>query len=410
MHRSSAIRVLIVLIIIFSLVPASITGAATLDELRAHERAARQAREAAAAAQSEAERLSKEVASLDQQIAAIQGDINGLADDVSAAEERTARLRSEVDALRAQINAHQAQIEATQSEYERQRALLDDRVQTTYKNSDFLYFELLLESRSIDDFITRTEMVQRVIRSNEELARELKTTRISIEKAKAEVEREMQTVDTKRAEAEAEESRLKDLRARHQAKLNAQKAAQDQKSALVAENTTNATRLRALAEAEEAESNKLAKELYGTGSGYFAGVMAFPVPGWEQVPTGGAAFGWRTHPIFGDRRFHAGMDINGSTVGRNINGAPIVAAGDGKVVFVGSRSGYGNTVIIDHGNGVTTLYPHQQSGGATVSVGDLVQKRDRIGTVGSTGYSTGPHLHFEVRINGEPVDPMGYLR
>lgn len=410
MHRSSALRALLSLVLVLTLAPSSLAGAATLDELRAHERAAKAARAAAAAAQSEAERLSKEVQSLDQQIANIQGEINALADDVATATERTARLEAEANALRAQITAHQAEIDATQAEYERQRALLNDRIQTTYKNSNFLYFELLLDSRSIDDFITRTTMVQRVIQSNEDIAQDLKSLRIRIEQIKAGVERDMQTVDAKRAEAEAEENRLRQLRSQHQSKLQAQKAAQDQKAALVAENQANAARLRALAEAEEAESNKIARELYGSGSGYFAGVMAFPVPGWEQTPTGGAAFGWRIHPIFGDRRFHAGIDIGSSKVGKNINGAAIVSSGDGKVIFTGWRSGYGNTVIVDHGNGVTTLYAHQQSGGITVSKGQKVTKRARIGTVGSTGNSTGPHLHFEVRINGEPVDPMKYLK
>jgi murein DD-endopeptidase MepM/ murein hydrolase activator NlpD len=410
MHRSSALRAFFSLALILALVPATVSGATTLDELRAHEKAAREARAAAAAAQTEADRLSREVDALDSQIASIQGEINALADVVATAEERTTRLRAEVDVLKAQIAARQAEIDATHAEYVRQKALLSERVQTTYKNSDYVYFELLLDSRSIDDFITRTTMVQRVIRSNEELAHDLKTTRISIERAKAELEREMQTVDVKRAEAEAEETRLKDLRAQHQSKLKAQKAAQDQKEALVAENESNAERLRALAEAEEAESNKLARELYGTGSGYFAGVMAFPVPGWEQTPAGGSAFGWRIHPILGYKKFHSGIDIGSSAVGKNINGAAIVASGAGKVISTGYRSGYGNTVIIDHGNGVTTLYAHQQSGGIKVSVGQRVEKRDRIGTVGSTGLSTGPHLHFEVRINGEPVDPMKYLK
>lgn len=410
MHRSSALRAVLSLALILTLSFTPLAGAATLDELRDHERAAREAREAARAAQNEADRLSKEVEALDLEIAAVEGEITALADDVASATERTERLRAEVNALQAQIIARQAEIDATQAEYERQKALLNDRVQTTYKNSDFIYFQLLLEARSVEDFITRTTLVQRVIKSNEEIALGLKETRISIEKAKAELEREMQAVDAKRAEAEAEETRLKDLRAQYQSKLHSQQVAQDQKAALVAENEANAERLRSLAEAEEAESNKIASELYGTGSGYFAGVMAFPVPGFEQTPTGGSAFGWRIHPIFGDRRFHAGIDIGGSAVGKSINGAAIVAAGAGKVIFTGWRSGYGNTVIIDHGNGVTTLYAHQQSGGIKVSVGQHVEKRDRIGTVGSTGNSTGPHLHFEVRINGNPVDPMGYLK
>jgi murein DD-endopeptidase MepM/ murein hydrolase activator NlpD len=410
MRRSSAIRALLPLVLILTLVASPFAHASTLDELRAHEKAARAAREAAAAAQSEADRLSREVDALDSTIAAIQLDVDALSGDVATATDRTNRLRAEVDALRAQIAAKQAEIDATQAEYERQKALLAERVQTTYKNSDFIYFELLLESRDIQDFITRTAMVQRVIVSNEDIATGLKNTRIAIEKAKAEIERDMLAVDAKRAEAEAEEARVRDLQSQHKAKLNAQKAAQDQKENLVAENEANADRLRALAEAEEAESSKIAKELYGTGSGYFAGVMAFPVPGFEQTPTGGSAFGWRIHPILGYKKFHTGIDIGGNAVGKSIDGAPIVAAAAGKVIFTGSRSGYGNTVIIDHGNGVTTLYAHQQSGGIKVSVGQQVEKRDRIGTVGSTGLSTGPHLHFEVRVNGDPRDPMGYLK
>jgi len=85
-----------------------------------------------------------------------------------------------------------------------------------------------------------------------------------------------------------------------------------------------------------------------------------------------------------------------------------VAAGSGKVLSAGYRGGYGNTIILDHGNGVTTLYAHQRSGGIRVSSGEEVKKGERIGTVGSTGNSTGPHLHFEVRVNGTPKNPGGY--
>ncbi|MEL7668446.1 MAG: M23 family metallopeptidase, partial [Actinomycetota bacterium] len=157
-------------------------------------------------------------------------------------------------------------------------------------------------------------------------------------------------------------------------------------------------------------SARIAKELYGTGSGYFAGVMAFPVPGFEQTPSGGSAFGYRIHPILGYRKMHTGIDIGGRAVGKNINGATIVAAADGKVIYAGYRGGYGYCTIIDHGNGVTSLYAHQQSGSISVRNGQTVSKRDAIGKVGSTGLSTGPHLHFEVRVNGNPVDPMKYLK
>jgi murein DD-endopeptidase MepM/ murein hydrolase activator NlpD len=410
MRRRRALPILISLALVFAFAATPLAGAATEADMRAHQEAARKAREAAAAAQSEADRLSREVADLDKTIDTIQGEINALADDVASATDRTARLKSEVEALRAQVSAKQNEIDVTQAEYERQRALLAERLQATYKNGDFIYLELLLDSRNIEDFIARTTLVQRVLKSNEEIAAGLKDTRIALEKAKAEIERDMAAVDAKRAEAQAEEDRLRSLRAQHQSKLNAQQAAQDKKADLVAENTANAKRLRALAEAEEAESAKIAAELYGTGSGIFAGVMAFPVPGFEQVPTGGSAFGYRIHPILGYRKMHSGIDIGGRALGKNIDGATIVAAGDGKVLSTGYRGGYGNTIIIDHGNGVTTLYAHMQSGSYKVSTGQSVTKRQAIGAVGSTGLSTGPHLHFEVRINGTPTDPMKYLR
>jgi murein DD-endopeptidase MepM/ murein hydrolase activator NlpD len=107
------------------------------------------------------------------------------------------------------------------------------------------------------------------------------------------------------------------------------------------------------------------------------------------------------HPILGYRRLHTGVDMNAAY------GDPIVAAADGRVIFTGWRGGYGNTVIIDHGGGVATLYAHQSS--IAVGYGDVVNGGDVIGYIGSTGLSTGPHLHFEVRESGTPVDPAGYL-
>jgi len=410
MHRRSALIALIIFSLVFTLTPVSLAHAATVEELRQHEEAARNAREAAAEAESEAQRLSKEVANLDQTIDALQGEVDALADDVSSATARTNRLKDEVNALRAQVDSKQAEIEATQAEYEYQQELLSERLTSTYKGSDYLYFELLLDAKSIEDLIARTTLVQRVMQSNDDIAQTLKGTRITLEKLKADIERDLQAVDAKRAEAAAEEKRVRDLQSKYRSKVNAQTAIQNQKAGLVAENKENAARLRAQAEAEEAESAALAKELFGTGSGYFAGVMKFPVPGFEQVPSGGSAFGYRIHPILGYKKMHTGIDIGGRAVGKNINGAAVVAAADGTVIYAGYRGGYGNTVIIDHGNGVTSLYAHMQSGSISVRNGQSVSRGTTVGKVGSTGLSTGPHLHFEVRVNGTPVDPMKYLQ
>ena len=127
------------------------------------------------------------------------------------------------------------------------------------------------------------------------------------------------------------------------------------------------------------------------------GVLSVPIPG-APITSG---FGPRVHPIYGDVRMHTGIDFGASM------GTPIRAAADGIVVSAGPFGGYGNATVIDHGNGLATMYAHQSQ--IIVSAGQRVSRGQVIGYVGSTGFSTGPHLHFEVRVQGTPVDPMQYL-
>ncbi len=407
MRRRSAPVLLIVITLVFAMIGSPAALAVTPDELRAHEQAAADARADAAAAEKKAADLASQIDSLEERMTAIEKELASLANDVAGASERADRLQSEVDALRAEANAKQAQIDANQATYDSEQAQLGARMQESYKQGDLFFLEILLGSKNIEDLIARTSLAQRMMRQNQETAQALETARVSLDKAKNELDRSLEAVSTKRAEAMAEQQRLEHLRSQRNMRLADQQAAQDDKSALFAANKKEAARLRALADAEDAESDKIARELYGNGSGYYAGEMAWPVPGFYRVSS---PFGPRICPFHG-RENHSGIDI-----GRNlnppqsINGAPIVAAGDGKVIWASTRSGYGNTVMIDHGDGVVTLYGHQLNGGIKVSVGQGVRKGDRIGTVGSTGYSTGPHLHFEVRVNGTPVDPMKYLK
>jgi len=408
MRRSRAFLAATVIILLFALLAVPAAGALTREDQLEHERKAAEALKAAAAAEKVAADLSVDIDSLEQRMNTLEDELAAIGNEVAEATERTRRLRAEVDALRDRVEEKQAEIERTQAEHDTQADLLAARIQESYKQGDLFFLELLLGSQDLEDFIARTSLAQRVMRRNLDTALELKATTLALGKAKDELNRSLESVETKRAEAAAAESQLKKLRARQSANLAGQEALQNEKEALFKANKKEAARLRALAEAEQAESARIAAELAGSGSGQYNGVMAWPVPGFYRVSSG---FGYRIHPIFGTRRLHTGIDI-----GRNLNppksidGAAIVAAGAGTVVSAGWRSGYGNTVVIDHGNGVATLYAHQPNGGIRVWAGQKVGKGDRIGTVGSTGYSTGPHLHFEVRVNGDPVDPMKYLK
>ena len=152
---------------------------------------------------------------------------------------------------------------------------------------------------------------------------------------------------------------------------------------------------------EQAESDSISEMLRRRGGGgpRISGHGSLSSPVANPVIT--STFGYRIHPIYGDRRLHAGIDFRAAT------GTPIKAAAPGEVIFAGWKSGYGNTTIIDHGGGLATLYAHQSA--FRVKQGDEVKRGQVIGAAGATGNVTGPHLHFEVRVNGTPVDPLPYL-
>ena len=407
LHRSRAYVALMLaaLLLLSVAVPAF---AVTRAELEASQRRASQARQAAKAAQELAAKLAKETAALDDKIDSLQVKVSELAPLIDKAASRSARLRKEVGSLRAAIEQKTDEIAATRAEFDVEQGLLNERMTETYKQGDLYLLEMLLDSEDIGDFVARTELVRRVIRSNQSLAEGLLRTKADLEQAQVALERSLETIQIKRTEAETAEKELRDLKAQRQSNVHAQQSVYREKSELLAETSANAKRLRAIAEEEERESARIAAELASAsqGGGYFNGVMQWPVPGFYRITSG---YGYRIHPILHTRKLHTGIDVGKNGDGP-INGQPIVSAGDGTVIFAGYRSGYGNTVMIDHGDGVVTLYAHQPAGGIRVGNGERVNKGDRIGTVGSTGYSTGPHLHFEVRVNGEPKDPMPYLQ
>lgn len=149
----------------------------------------------------------------------------------------------------------------------------------------------------------------------------------------------------------------------------------------------------------EKESDKLAQELLKVASkGNFTGTLLWPTPGYTRITS---PYGWRIHPIQKTKKFHSGVDVAAPM------GSKAIASAAGKVIFTGWRGAYGNTIVVDHG-GLTTMYPHLSA--ILVKTGQYVKQGEQIGKIGSTGWSTGPHIHIEVRVNGEAVDPMKYMK
>ncbi|MDO8964963.1 MAG: peptidoglycan DD-metalloendopeptidase family protein [Coriobacteriia bacterium] len=401
MSQSRLLKSLVSIAVVACLVMPASAFAYTRTDVDKHRAAAEAARKKAAAEAVKAEALLAETRKLETKIDGFESEIAKLGSEIGTAAQRRARLEKEISLLRASIADKEEKITGIQREYGDRVAALSARADAVYRAGDWVYLEMLLGSQDLSDFIQRTEFVTLLIRSDEEMANGLEADRSALEAANEELSRTLETVGAKRAEIKAEETSLRHLRSSEDNKRAEQQSVQDLKARMLAETKKNVARLRAAAQAEEQESQRIAQLLKGGsshGGGKYAGSMTWPTPGYNRVSS---SFGYRIHPILHYRKMHNGIDISAPS------GARIVATGDGNVIFAGVRGGYGNCTMIDHGDGVVTVYAHQKR--IAVRTGQSVSAGQTIGYVGSTGLSTGPHLHFEVRVNGDPVNPMNYL-
>lgn len=292
------------------------------------------------------------------------------------------------------LKALQVELFAAESTYYQKQAAIIARLRFLQRQQRTGFgWDILLDSENLNEFLDRRRRVKLVYQADQQILASLKVASDRIKQKKTEVEQQKnqialltQQLLAQKAQYQAQQAAQQQLIERLKTNKQALEAAQIQ-LAVDSRNIGNLIRRQIAAERKARFPNTL---IYGTGE------LIFPSEG--EISSG---FGWRQHPILGHLRFHAGIDFAGSY------GSPIQAADRGTVILAGWYGGYGNTVIIDHGDGIATLYGHTSK--LYVSEGQSVQLGQAIAAVGSSGLSTGPHLHFEVRKNGEPVDPMNYL-
>jgi murein DD-endopeptidase MepM/ murein hydrolase activator NlpD len=309
----------------------------------------------------------------------LEAKIQNLESSIKATESELSGLKKEIDENNERVEEIKKDIEKLEGEIDSQNSDLNGRLRLMYMSGDMSILEVLLGSESILDFLDNLDMVKRIHKYDVQVLEELNQKLTEVEQKKAELDK------------------IKEALAAHKKAQEDKKAAlaADKKDLAVAKQEAHANTVAAWEDVEdtEAESNRIENELRNRKSDtvYGGGAMAWPVNG-------------RVTSEFGPRwgRLHKGIDIAAPT------GTPVHASADGQVISSGWNSGgYGYMVMIDHGSGIVTLYAHNS--GLAVSAGQQVTRGQVIAYAGSTGNSTGPHCHFEVRVNGTPQNPRAWL-
>lgn len=361
------------------------------------------------------------------QIAQVKGEMTTISGKIASTEKSLTVTATELDEAEARVASREK--------------LLESRVRLMYTDGAVSYLDVLLSSTSFSDFLDRADSLKMIVDQDQDLLVQHKLDKQTVITKKQELEGQYATAKQLYTDLEAQRSMLKEkeaekqeliayydeeiqnsevLSAEQDAKLvelaSSRSALEAQKDKIKAEEAARraaaakaeAQRRAALAAAKAAEKAKASKSSGGDSSSvasveeYSGGDGPYLRPvGYARISS---PFGYRTHPVTHEvGKLHTGMDFAVP------QGTSIHAADSGTVVLAQWYSGYGYCVIIDHGGGVWTLYGHIREGGIKVSQGQRVERGQKIAESGSTGRSTGPHLHFEVRINGKPVNPMPYL-
>jgi murein DD-endopeptidase MepM/ murein hydrolase activator NlpD len=379
-----------------------VTASSELDKVNAQLKKLKEQMKAAEASQKQAEK----------EIERIRGFQEAGKSEISRLENEIAVTSKKIDAINEQMYEVEESLQETVQELvdaeervETRGELLDSRLRLMYVNGSVSYLDVLLSSTSFMDFLDRIDALQSIVSQDKEILALNIQDKQTVERKKKEVENQLEYVEQLFAETQ-------DLKAQLEQKKEAKEVAvaelteeehellevtEEQEQELMAYADEQAKLVKKQKQLQEAKKNSQKKNVVK----YTGGQLTWPVPDSQRVTS---PFAVRIHPITGKKHTHTGMDIGAP------GGTSIVAAASGEVVLAQWYGGYGNCIIIEHKDGFRTLYGHIRNGGIKVKVGDTVDAGQKIAEVGSTGSSTGNHLHFGVYVNNVAVDPDPYLR
>jgi murein DD-endopeptidase MepM/ murein hydrolase activator NlpD len=349
--------------------------------------------------------IKKNVENTKQQVSAVrtdkaraEQDLDSILRQIDETNERLAELNEQVEQVTAELEDNIRQLDEAEERVKSRDNLLKSRLRLMYTSGFVSYLDVLMSATSFTDFLDRLEALKSIVAQDKQILENNIRDRNLIEEKKNEVELQLAQVQQLYDETEAIKQ---DLLAQEKEK-EVRIASLSAKEKELVEITEEEQRKNDEIIRKKAEIQKQLDELNRTSRpAYQGGTLAYPLPKIAPITSG---FGSRVDPITKKSgAFHQGLDLGAA------NGTDILAAEAGVVITAGWLSGYGNTVVIDHGNGLWTLYAHIRNNGIAVKEGQEVKRGQKIAEVGMTGRATGYHLHFEVRLNGKYVDPKPYL-
>lgn len=315
--------------------------------------------------------------------------IQKLDEKISTAEEELAGQESKIEELRKSISKVEEELDTVTEKYNKQKDLFEQRIVAVYEAGEIQYLDVLLKSTSLTDFISTYYQISEVAQSDEELLDDIEQKKKTIDLSKRKLENEKNSL------ADILETQTRLTRTLQNTKIIREsfitRLSEEEQEKQKEIDDYNA-------QYEEINRQIIASVMKGIDSEYIGGELAWPVPGYTRITS---EYKMRVHPITGVYKLHTGVDISAPM------GANFIAANDGVVIRAEMNGAYGNMVVVDHGGGISTLYAHGSE--ILVQVGQTVKRGDAVLKVGSTGYSTGAHAHFEVRINGVTTNPLPYI-